>query len=58
MLNTPKTLYKAEKAAQVAETLTATDEDGWQYVACHDSKGTGGSYIEVYDADGVLVGAL
>ncbi len=49
-------LYTLADAVHVAATLQAHDEDGWTYAAIHDPKGTGGSYIAVYDEGGELVG--
>jgi len=37
--------------------MNATDDD-WVYVAKHDPKGTGWSFIEVYDEDGEFVAFL
>ena len=56
LLNNPKTLYAPERAEAIAEDLNASDD--WTYVAVHDPKGTGYSYIEIYDAENELIGAL
>lgn len=55
ILRTTPTLYQPEKAEEVADELTAADEDGWTYTAKHDPKGTGFSLIEIYDEDGEFV---
>lgn len=51
------TLYTPAKAEAVAAEMNETDED-WSYVVVHDPKGTGYSFIEVYDEDGILVERL
>jgi len=48
--------FSPEKAEQVAAELNAVEDDDWTYVVRHDPKGTGYSFIEVYDEDGYLIG--
>jgi len=55
-LDTTATLYTPEKAEAVAAELNATDD--WSYRPVHDPKGTGWSYIEIYDEDGEFVAKL
>jgi hypothetical protein len=52
--NEPNKLYPPEVAEKVAAELNASG-DGWKYVVNHDPKGTGYSFIEVYDEDGIFV---
>ena len=56
-LDMTKKFYTKEKAEAVAAEMNATDDD-WVYVAKHDPKGTGWSFIEVYDEDGEFVAFL
>jgi hypothetical protein len=43
------------KAEQVAATMQAEDQD-WVYTPMHCPKGTGFSYIQIKDEDGLVVG--
>lgn len=43
------------KAEQVAADMQAQDQD-WKYVAQHCPKGTGFSFIKIFDEDGYFVG--
>lgn len=53
-LDTTYKLYSPAEADRiVAEMLVADPE--WTYVACHDPKGTGYSFIEIYDEEGEYV---
>ncbi len=54
-LDKTPTLFDPEKAEAVAKELGASDPD-WDYVVCHDPKGTGYSSIDIYDEDGEFVG--
>lgn len=51
----PKQLFKSSEADRIASSLNETDPD-WNYVVKHDPKGTGFSFIEVYDDEKVFVG--
>jgi hypothetical protein len=51
----PYKLLTPAQAEAVAAELQSGDED-WKYVAIHDPKGTGWSFIEVYDEDSEFVG--
>jgi len=53
-----KTYYTPTEAEALAEILTADSEDDWTYVANHDPKGTGSSFIDIYDEDGEHLGVL
>lgn len=46
--------FKPEAAEKLAVTLRQDDPD-WKYVVRHDPKGTGYSFIEIYDEDGLFV---
>ncbi len=48
-------LFEPEKAEAVADDLRENDPD-WTYVVKHDPKGTGKSFIEIYDEDGEYIG--
>ena len=58
LIDTTPKLYRPEDAEQIAETLTANDEDGWEFRAVHDPNGTGYSTVEVYDEDGAKLGVM
>ena len=46
-------LYHPEEAEQVAKLMNEVDD--WDYRVVHDPKGTGYSFIEIYDEDGQFV---
>lgn len=53
--NAPKTLYSKEKANEHVATLTADEDDPTiTYVANHNPKGTGYSFIEVFENDDLI----
>jgi hypothetical protein len=52
------TLMHPDKAEILSNTLNGEDEDGWTYEPVHDPKGTGYSYINVYDSTNELLGKL
>ena len=54
MLDTTHKLFPKDEAIKVAAELKAGDPD-WNYTPVHDPKGTGYSFIEVYDEDGEFV---
>lgn len=56
ILDTTREFLSREKAEEVAAEMNATDD--WQYRPVHDPKGTGYSFIEVYDEDGEFMGRL
>lgn len=56
LINTTEKLFTPEKAEQVAAEMNASDD--WEYRVCHDPKGTGYSFIEIYDEDGEFVSKL
>ena len=58
LLNLPATLYKPDQAEDLAKILNAGDLSGWRYEAKHDPKGTGYSFIAVYDDDNIYVGKM
>ena len=49
-----KAFYTPEEAERIAKILNETDED-WNYIVKHDPKGTGYSFIEVYDEENEFV---
>jgi hypothetical protein len=55
LIDTTPTLYPPAKAEAIAAALQAGDAE-WSYRAVHDPKGTGFSFVNVYDEDGVYVG--
>jgi hypothetical protein len=54
LLNTTHKLFPRNEVDAVANELKAGDPD-WDYRVIHDPKGTGLSFIEVYDEDGEYV---
>ena len=54
LLNAPAKLMVPAKAESVAAELRECDED-WSYVVKHCPKGTGFSFVEIYDEDGEFV---
>jgi len=55
--NQPHKLFPPAKAEQVAKEMKLGDPD-WTYTVRHDPKGTGQSFIEIYDEDGEFVSRL
>lgn len=53
-INTTSKLFTPADAEAKAAELKAGDPD-WDYRVVHDPKGTGWSFIEVYDEDGEFV---
>lgn len=53
-INTTHKLFNPKDAEDKAVELNAGDPD-WDYRVVHDPKGTGFSFIEVYDEDGEFV---
>jgi hypothetical protein len=47
-LDTTYKLFSPSDAERTANELKSNDPD-WSYVVCHDPKGTGYSFIKVYD---------
>jgi hypothetical protein len=52
-----KKLFTKADAIKVAAEIQVDDEE-WAYTPVHDPKGTGWSFIEIYDEDGFLVGQV
>lgn len=48
-------LFPPKVAEKIAKELKANDPD-WNYVAVHDPKGTGQSFINIFDEDNILIG--
>ncbi len=57
IIQNPTSLFSPAKAEHMAATLQADDED-WKYKVVHDPKGTGLSFIEIYDEVGVFIGKV
>jgi len=55
--NAAYTLFAPAEADRIAAAMGAEDPD-WQYVAMHDPKGTGRSFVEIRDDDGHVVGRV
>jgi len=55
-LDTNETMYTKERANEVAAEMNAADD--WDYRAVHDPKGTGFSFIAIYDEDGAFVAKM
>jgi len=53
-----KTYYTPTEAENLSQALTADPDDDWTYVANHDPKGTGSSFVDIYDEDGEHLGTL
>ena len=49
--------FTKENAIKIASEIQAGDED-WTYTPKHDPKGTGWSFIEIHDEDGLFVGKV
>ena len=55
-LDTTYKLYTPEEAERVASEMNASDD--WTYKPIHCPKGTGLSFIEIYDEDGEFVAKM
>ena len=53
-LDTTHTLFTPSKARKVAYELQKSDPD-WTFKVIDDPKGTGYSFIEIYDEDNIFV---
>jgi hypothetical protein len=59
IIHSPAKFYKNPADAELAATMAeAEDGCGWKYVAVHCPKGTGFSFINIFDEDGEFVGKL
>ena len=54
MLDTTHKLFTPLEAIRIAKELKENDPE-WDYIVNHDPKGTGFSFIEVFDEDGEFV---
>jgi len=52
-----RTLLSPAKAEEIAAKLSAVDDE-FKYVAKHCPKGTGQSFVQIFDADGNILGTL
>jgi len=53
-----KTYFTPVEADRLAESLSADPDDNWIYIANHDPAGTGSSFVDIYDEDGLYIGTL
>lgn len=51
-------LFAPAEADRVAAEMNENVDDDWAYEAIHDPKGTGYSFISIYDEDGEFVGKV
>ena len=58
IIKTQPKLFKPADAEAAAAAAQSADEDGWKYVAVHDPKETGYSFVNVYDENGEFIGKL
>ena len=58
LANIPHKLYSPAKAEELAEMMNAGEEDDVTWIAVHDPKGTGQSFVEGREEDGYVVGRL
>jgi len=58
ILNRPAMTFSPADAEKHAAAMQAGEPDGWTYKAKHDPKGTGRSFIEIFDETGEFVGKL
>ena len=58
IMNHVPNLMEPAKADELAATMNEDPEDDWRYVAVHDPKGAGQSFIAMYDEVGEKVGTL
>ena len=54
IMKNSKRFYSPEEAESKAKIMNETDED-WNYIVKSDPKGTGYSYIEIYDEENEFV---
>jgi len=52
-MDTTEKLFSPDEAIKAAAQLRLGDPD-YEYIVCHDPKGTGYSFIEVWDEDGFV----
>jgi hypothetical protein len=58
LLSIQESLFTPEKAEEVAVMLNNDIDDDFTYKVIHDPKGTGKSFIRVYDDEGFYVGKV
>lgn len=56
-IDTTEHLYTPENAEKVAAKMSDSDPD-WTYIVKHDPKGTGFSFIEIYDDESNFIGKM
>ena len=47
-----------KEAEATADALNSDEFDDWTYKAVHDPKGTGWSFVSIYDEEGEFVGKI
>jgi len=57
LINQTHQLFTKEKAEETAKMMKENDPE-WNYVVVHDPKGTGWSFIEIYDEENHLLGKV
>jgi len=57
LINQTNTLFTKEKATTTAKMMKENDPE-WDYIPVHDPKGTGYSFIEIYDDEKHLLGKV
>ena len=57
-MNATHTGLSPERASELAEDLNADPLEDWTYQVRHDPKGTGFSFVEIYDETGTYLGDL
>ena len=57
IINHPHRLFTKEKSIEVAVMMQENDPE-WTYTPVHCPKGTGYSFIEIYDEDGLFIGKV
>lgn len=55
IMNRPHQLWAPAKAESVAKDLNSDPDEDFEYKVVHCPKGTGLSFIEVYDEDGEFI---
>lgn len=57
VMNSTHQLFNPAKAEIIANDMNQGDPD-WKYVVNHDPRGTGYSFIEIFDEEGEFVSRL
>jgi hypothetical protein len=54
-INTTEKLFAKDKAIEICEMLNNDEDNDWTFVAVNCPKGTGYSFINIFDEDGEFV---